>query len=491
MSVLKNKLKEVLSSVLPIVVIVTLLHFTLAPLDKGMFAAFLIGSLLILIGLTIFLFGIDLSIDSIGHDIGSFLMQKNKIALVTVVSLILGFFISFAEPDLHILASQVSIITSGEFGRWLMVIVVSIGLGIMMTLGMLRILKDVPLKYTFLFAYGLIFILSLFSSPDFLAIAFDASGATTGAITTPFMLSLAGGVVSMKKDSKTSEASNFGLVGISSTGAIIGVLSAGVIMGIDKLSGIQPVAAPVFTSVSSVYLSVIPVVAKDTFLSLLPILLSYLFFQFKYFKQDKSKMAVILKGLLLTYIGLLMFLSGVNSGFMQVGKTMGMKLAGMESKAPILILSFLLGLVTVLAEPAVMVLTHQIEDITSGHVKRSLVLIFLSISVGLAIFMAALRIIVPGIQLWMYLLAGFGAAVAMAFFTPDLFVGLAFDAGGVASGPMTATFSLAFVQGIAIITPGADMVSDGFGMIAIVAMMPIVALQLLGILYNIKTRKSN
>ena len=269
------------------------------------------------------------------------------------------------------------------------------------------------------------------------------------------------------------------------------MLSAGVIMGIDKLSGIQPVAAPVFTSVSSVYLSVIPVVAKDTFLSLLPILLSYLFFQFKYFKQDKSKMAVILKGLLLTYIGLLMFLSGVNSGFMQVGKTMGMKLAGMESKAPILILSFLLGLVTVLAEPAVMVLTHQIEDITSGYVKRSLVLIFLSISVGLAIFMAALRIIVPGIQLWMYLLAGFGAAVAMAFFTPDLFVGLAFDAGGVASGPMTATFSLAFVQGIAIITPGADMVSDGFGMIAIVAMMPIVALQLLGILYNIKTRKSN
>ena len=211
MSVLKNKLKEVLSSVLPIVVIVTLLHFTLAPLDKGMFAAFLIGSLLILIGLTIFLFGIDLSIDSIGHDIGSFLMQKNKIALVTVVSLILGFFISFAEPDLHILASQVSIITSGEFGRWLMVIVVSIGLGIMMTLGMLRILKDVPLKYTFLFAYGLIFILSLFSSPDFLAIAFDASGATTGAITTPFMLSLAGGVVSMKRTPKQAKPATLDL----------------------------------------------------------------------------------------------------------------------------------------------------------------------------------------------------------------------------------------------------------------------------------------
>ncbi len=490
MSALRNKLKEVLSSVLPIAVMVILLHFTLAPLSGGMLIAFIIGSVLIITGLTIFLFGVDLSIDSIGRGIGSFLMQKSKISLVIVVSLILGFFISVAEPDLHILASQVSDVTSGVLSRWLVVIVVSVGVGIMMTLGMLRILKDVPLKFTFLFAYGLIFILSLFSSPDFLAIAFDASGATTGALTTPFMLSLAGGVVSMKKESKTSEASNFGLIGISSTGAIIGVLFSGVVMGIDKLSGASPASAPEFTSVGSIYLSVIPDVAKDTFLSLLPVLLSYLFFQFLFIKQDKSKVIVVLKGLLLTYIGLLLFLSGVNSGFMQVGNTMGAKLASLDSKVPLLIVSFLLGLVTVLAEPAVMVLTHQIEDITSGYVKRSLVLIFLSVSVGLAVFMAALRVLVPGIQLWMYLLAGFGASVIMAFFTPDLFVGLAFDAGGVASGPMTATFSLAFIQGIAMSTPGADIVSEGFGMIAIVAMMPVVALQLLGMLYKAKTRKS-
>ena len=185
----------------------------------------------------------------------------------------------------------------------------------------------------------------------------------------------------------------------------------------------------------------------------------------------------------------MLFLTGVNSGFMQAGRELGMALAALPSSAPLFIVSFLLGLVTVLAEPAVIVLTHQIEDVTGGYVKRPLVLVFMSLAVGLAILMAAMRVTIPALQLWMYLLLGFGGAVLMAFFTPDLFVGVAFDAGGVASGPMTATFSLAFIQGIAIQTPTADIVSDGFGMIAIVAMMPVLAVQTLGLIYRIKTRK--
>jgi hypothetical protein len=485
---LRSKLKEVLSAVLPVVIIVSILHFTIAPVGGSMFTAFLIGSFLVIIGLTLFLFGIDLSIDVIGHNIGNFLVQKGKLALVIVVGLLLGFFISFAEPDLHILANQVSDVTSGQFGRWLMVTAVSVGIGVMMTLGMLRILKNVPLKTTFMLAYGLIFILSLFSTPDFLAIAFDASGATTGALTTPFMLALASGVASMKKDSKTSEADSFGLVGISSTGAIIGVLLSGIIMGIDKLEGAPENVAMVVDDIAGVYASVVPTVVIETLFSLSPIILSYLFFQYVYLKQRRSVVISVMKGVALTYVGLVLFLSGVNGGFMKVGRTLGHMLADMENKIPVLVVSFVLGLVTVLAEPAVIVLTHQVEDITGGYVKRPLVLLFLSVSVGLAILMATIRILVPEIKLWMYLLIGFGAAVVMAFFTPDLFVGVAFDAGGVASGPMTATFSLAFVQGIAYSTPHADIVSDGFGMIAVVAMMPVVALQLLGMLYKIKTR---
>jgi len=210
-----------------------------------------------------------------------------------------------------------------------------------------------------------------------------------------------------------------------------------------------------------------------------------------FFKHKKSKVIDIVRGLALTFIGLVVFLLGVNGGFMSVGSQLGIQLAAMDSSIPVLLVALLLGLTTVLAEPAVHVLTHQVEEVTGGSVKRNLVLLFLSVAVGLSILMSALRILIPGIQLWMYLLPGFGLAVILAYFVPDLFVGMAYDAGGVASGPMTATFSLAFVQGVAAHVPTADVVADGFGMIAIVAMMPIISIELLGAIYHAKSKKAS
>ena len=489
MYALTRKLKEVLFAVLPVMGIVLLIHFTVAPLGRESILRFMLGGVFAVLGLTIFLFGVDQSIDPIGKGIGGVIMRSGKVAAVITAGLILGFFISYAEPDLHILAEQVSQVTAARIKRLLMVTVVSVGIGVMMTLAMMRILYTVPLRYAFLIVYGLIFVMSLFSSPDFLAIAFDASGATTGALTTPFMLALAAGVSSLKKDTHSGESDSFGLVGISSAGAIIGVLATGLIMGVGKLGGAAPAPVAAQAGLLSSFTVMLPGVAKETLMSLLPITLSYLFFQTLFIKQPKEAGSSILKGLAMSYVGLVLFLTGVNSGFMQAGRELGMALAALPSSAPLFIVSFLLGLVTVLAEPAVIVLTHQIEDVTGGYVKRSLVLVFMSLAVGLAILMAAMRVTIPALQLWMYLLLGFGGAVLMAFFTPDLFVGMAFDAGGVASGPMTATFSLAFIQGIAIQTPTADIVSDGFGMIAIVAMMPVLAVQTLGLIYRIKTRK--
>jgi hypothetical protein len=488
---LKGKLKEVLASVLPITIIVLILHFTISPLEPSMLSAFLIGSVLVIIGLTVFLFGIDQGLEPIGHNIGNTMTHSNSYAVVITISLILGFFISYAEPDLHILAKQVDSVTSGQFDNILMVVAVSIGLGVMMTLGMLRILRGIRLKYVFTAAYGLIFILSIFSSSDFLAIAFDASGATTGAITVPFMLALAAGISAIKKDSKMSEADSFGLVGISSTGAILGVLITGLLLGVEKLEGALP--EPDIAGVASlwdIYGSKLFHIAWESFISLLPIIIVYILFQVFSFKHKKNKVIDIVRGIVITFVGLVVFLLGVNGGFMEVGSQLGIKLASMNSNIPVLAVALLLGLTTVLAEPAVHVLTNQVEDVTGGSVNRILVLLFLSVAVGLSIFMSALRILIPGIKLWMYLLPGFGLSAILAYFVPDLFVGMAFDAGGVASGPMTATFSLAFVQGIAAQVPTADVVTDGFGMIAIVAMMPIIALELLGALYQAKTRRS-
>ncbi len=489
MSEIKAKFKEVVASVLPVTLIVILLNFTITPLEAGQLPRFIIGAILVTIGLTIFLFGIDQSIEPIGHAMGGALAKSGKYPVVITVTLILGFFISYAEPDLHILAGQVDTVTQGQFNKTLMVVVVSIGIGVMMTLGIIRIIKSVPLRYVFTAAYALIFILSIFSPADFIAIAFDASGATTGAITVPFMLALAGGVAALKKDRKTAEIDSFGLVGIASTGAILGVLITGLIMGIDKLDGQLPPVVPDNGSLLQGYFDLLPTLARETLLSLAPIFLAYLAFQVVVFHHPAKAAWSNIKGLIITYIGLILFLLGVNGGFMDVGTELGVKLVALDSKIPVLIVALILGLVTVLAEPAVHVLTHQVEDVTGGYVRRNLVLGFLSVAVGLAIFMSVLRILVPEIQLWMYLLPGFGISVILAYFVPELFVGMAFDAGGVASGPMTATFSLAFVQGIAAQVPTADVVTDGFGMIAIVAMMPIISIQLLGALYQFKTRR--
>jgi len=488
---LKNKLKEVLTSVLPITIIVLALHFTISPLDSSLLYAFLLGSALVIIGLTIFLFGIDQGLEPIGHGIGNTLVHSKSYAAVLSICLVLGFFISYAEPDLHILAGQVDSVTSGQFGHLLMVIVVSIGIAVMMTLGMLRIFKGIRLKYVFSAAYILIFILSVFSSFDFIAIAFDASGATTGAIAVPFMLAMAAGISAMKSDSKSGEADSFGLVGFASTGAILGVLITGLIFGIDKLDGTLPEQVITSSKLIDVYGSRLLPLAWESLLSLLPIIIVYILFQIFSFKQKKNRVIDISRGLLLTFLGLVIFLLGVNGGFMAVGTEIGIQLASMSSKVPVLLVALLLGLTTVLAEPAVHVLTHQVEDVTGGSVNRTLVLVFLSVAVGLSIFMSALRILLPNLKLWMYLLPGFGMAVILAFFVPELFVGMAFDAGGVASGPMTATFSLAFVQGIAAQIPSADLVADGFGMIAIVAMMPIIAIELLGALYHLKTNRTS
>lgn len=490
MSELTDKLKEVLASVLPITLIVLILHFTISPLEKNMLYAFLVGSVLVIIGLTILLFGISQGIEPIGHGIGNAITRNSCLAVVITVMLILGFFISYAEPDLHILAKQVDSVTSGQFDNILLVVVVSIGIGTMMTLGMLRILSNVRLKYVFAAAYGLIFVISLFSTSDFLAIAFDASGATTGAITVPFMLAMAAGFSAMKKDSRMSEADSFGLVGISSTGAILGVLITSLFIDNSKLVGALPETEISNATLWEIYSSKFLHIAWDSFVTLLPIIVTYIVFQIFFFKHKKNKVIDTVRGLVLTFVGLVIFLLGVNGGFMEVGAQLGIQLASMESKAPVLIVALLLGLTTVLSEPAVHVLTSQVEEITGGTVRRRLVLIFLSIAVGASIFMSALRILIPDIQLWMYLLPGFGLSVILAFFVPDLFVGMGFDAGGVASGPMTATFSLAFVQGIAAQVPTADVVADGFGMIAIVAMMPIIAIELLGALYQAKERKA-
>lgn len=489
MNIFTEKLKEVLTSVIPITIIVLILHFTISPLATPLIIRFIIGAVLVVIGLTFFLIGVDLGVTPLGTHLGSSITKSNKLWILIVAGLILGFFISIAEPGLLVLANQVASVTLGQISSSSILIVVSVGLAILIAFGFIRVVYNVPLYKTLTVLYFIIFILALFTSAEFQAIAFDASGATTGVLAVPFILALSLGISNLKKDSKSSEKDSFGLVAIASVGAIISVMLLNIFSGTSDFSGSLDFNLSQTNSIIFPFVQQIGPVLKESFIALLPLVIIYIIGQFISFKLNKKAFLKILKGFIYTFLGLIVFLIGVNAGFMEVGSIVGYNIASVDNKWYIIIIGFILGIVTMLAEPAVYVLTHQIEDVTSGYVKRTAVLIPLCIGVGFAIALSMIRIIVPGIQLWHYLLPGYIISIAMSFFVPKLFVGIAFDAGGVATGPMTATFILAFTQGAAEAIEGASVLKDGFGMISMVALTPIITLQILGLIFKMKSKK--
>lgn len=488
MNVIYSKLKEVVFAVGPIVVIVTLLHLFLIPLEGIILGRFYLGAAFIIFGLTLFLMGIDTGLSPIGRELGVFIAKSNKLPVLMIGGLMLGFFVSIAEPDLHILAQQVALVTSGLLSRPLIVLVVSVGVATLVMLGLIRIVYNMKIQKFLLFAYLAILIFGSLSAPEFLAIAFDASGATTGALTVPFILAIAYGVSSLKRDSQAAEEDSFGLLGIASAGAILSVLVMGVISGAKEVAGELEVVTHATGTIFGPFAENFWKIGAESLIALAPIVIIFYLTSFIVMKLSKRLIRQITVGVVFTLVGLTLFMLGVHAGFMEVGSIVGYKLASFN---PVLVLtiSFFIGLVTVLAEPAVYVLTHQVEDVTSGYVSRSSVLVSLSLAIGLAILLSVLRIMIPGLQLWHFLLPGYIISLGLAFVAPPLFVGVAFDAGGVASGPMTATFILAFAHGIATAVDHANVMIDGFGIIAMVALMPLIALQLLGLVFKIKSRK--
>ncbi|AGT45273.1 DUF1538 domain-containing protein [Treponema pedis] len=491
MNILTDKFKEVLMSVLPIVILTTVLNFTFIHIDYHIFIRFLLGSVCMIIGLAFFLFGIDISVAKIGVHMGGEITKRNKLFILIAGGFILGFLISIAEPDLQIFADQVKDATRGEIPSIFLVLVVSVGVALFVMLGLLRIVFNVSQKISFLISYGIIFILALFSSAEFISISFDSSGTTTGAITVPFILALSLGVSGMKKNSTESEENSFGLVGMASAGAILAVLTLSVLNSSAQISseGFEfnlDISTKIFKPFKDIFLHTL----QECFISLLPLSLIFFVTNFISIKLRRKDLMQIVSGLIITLIGLFLFMWGAKSGFLDVGILIGNKIGEAGVRPLILFIGALIGLVTILAEPAVYVLTVQIENVTSGHIRRKVVLIFLCIGVSLAVMLSMLRIIEPAFQLWHILLPGYIISLILSFIVPDLFVGIAFDAGGVASGPMSATFVLSLAQGLANATPSANVLIDGFGIIAAIALAPIISLQVLGLIFKIKSARS-
>ena len=472
------KIKEALVSVLPVTLIVVLLNFTpLVDFSSKEIVVFIISAVLLIIGIGLFNLGADIAMTPMGEHVGSGLTKSKNIILLVSVCFMLGLLITIAEPDLSVLAHQVEQVMNST----LLIVSVGLGVGIFLVIGILKIIFKRQLASLLMFFYMLLFALTTFviinGNQQLLALAFDSGGVTTGPITVPFIMALGVGIASTVGGKRANENS-FGLIALCSVGPILAVMLLGIFA-----KGDLSYEVPNYTIADNVLLASLQTlwkVTKEVTLALGLVVVFFFIINFIFLKLPKKKLIQIIIGALFTYAGLIIFLTSVNIGFMPIGYKMGNQLATNNSVL-LAIGGFILGLVVVLAEPAVHVLNKQVEEITDGAVTKKSMLIALSIGVGVSICLSMIRIIFD-FSIMYYLIPGYFIALGLSFFVPRMYTAIAFDSGGVASGPLTSTFILPFAIGacMAFDATGSRVLSDGFGIVAMVAMTPLITIQLLG-----------
>lgn len=483
-----GKIKESCMSVLPIALIILLLSFTLCPLPNGIFLAFVTGTCLLIVGLGLFSLGAELSMERIGGHIGANLTRSRNIPIIAIISLIVGVLITISEPDLHVLAGY-----TGE-QKFSFILAVAAGLGFFLVVAVMRIIFGVKFKYILVGGYGIIVVLAIISyiiDPKFLAIAFDAGGVTTGAMSVPFVMSIGAGIAAISSQSEDDSA--FGLMSICSIGPIISVLVMGLAGGFKNIF-YTPHTVPGFEDSQEMglaFISAIPSLVCDVLMGLLPIIAFFLIYQFFTVRVHKREMAQISIGAGYVFVGMVLFLAGVNVGFMPVGSYLGASFGEMGKFSWIVIpVGFIIGFCMTYAEPAVGVLNKQVEDATSGAIPPKVIPMAMALGVAAASGIAMLRAL-TGISILPFLVIGYIAAVAISFYCPGLFTSIAFDAGGVASGVMAATFMLPLAIGICEARGAADSVMiDAFGTIALIAMAPPISIQIAGVMYKLKLKRT-
>ena len=478
---LREKLLEALQAVLPIVAIVLVLCFTIAPVSPSILLCFLLGAVLIVVGIMFFTLGAEMSMTPMGERVGAVLTRSRKLPVILGVGFLLGFLITISEPDLQVLANQVPSIPNRT-----LIFSVAAGVGLFLTVAFLRMLLGVALPPLLVAFYGIVFVLAAFVPREFLAVAFDSGGVTTGPMTVPFIMALGVGVSAIRGDRHAADDS-FGLVALCSVGPILAVLILGIAFRASDSTYIPPVLPEVSDSVElwQLFHEGLPEYIKEIASSLLPIVVMFGVFQAVALRLDKRTLGRIAVGLAYTYVGLVLFLTGANVGFMPAGNYLGQVLTGQSYHWVIIPIGMLIGYFIVKAEPAVYVLNKQVEEVTDGAISAQAMGMALSAGVSISVGLAMVRVL-TGISILWFLIPGYAVAIGISFVVPKLFTAIAFDAGGVASGPMTATFLLPLAQG-ACVAVGGNIVTDAFGVVAMVAMTPLITVQLMGLAAQLKT----
>ena len=467
-------IKESLTSVLPIALIVLILSVTCVTLDAGVLVLFLFGTILLILGISFFTVGSGISMEPLGDGIGKTLNKKGKLIIPLLICFVLGFLITVSEPDLQVLAEQVPTIPNS-----LLINCVGVGVGAFLVITFIRNKKEIPLRRLLVIFYALVIMLAFFAPKEFIPTAFDSGGVTTGPITVPFIMALGAGLAASKKGKNAGEHS-FGLVALCSVGPILSVLLLSIFYKPHPSTSVYEITdIETTTQAFRQFALAIPHYAKEIAIAFVPIVLLFIVFQLitkRYHVHNILRMSF---GFVYTYVGLVLFLTGANVGFMPAGRLIGAEIAGGEFKFLLIPIGMLMGYFVVAAEPAVHSLKRQVNEITNGAISQRSVATALSIGVSISVGIAMLRVL-TGIPIMPFLIVGYVISLVISYFVPHIYTGIAFDSGGVASGPMTSTFMLPFAMG-ACEAIGGNIMTDAFGIVALIAMAPLITIQILGL----------
>lgn len=480
---LKEKIRESLSAVLPITGIVLMLSIFVIPMELGSVVMFLTGALMLIVGMGFFQLGAEMAMTPLGEGVGVQISKMKKLLTVLLTGFLMGVIITVSEPDLQVLAGQVPSVPD-----MVLIMTVAVGVGLFLALAIVRIRYKISLSMLLIVCYLALILVSAFVPKEFLAVAFDSGGVTTGPMTVPFIMAMGVGLASVRSD-KNAANDSFGLVALSSVGPILAVLILGCFFKPTEAAYTLTDVATVVTTqdVARVFAQGLPLYAREVLLSLVPILWVFLIFQWLTHRYHGLQIKRIIVGFGYTYIGLVLFLCGANVGFAPVGAYLGKELAGLSLRWILVPIGALIGYYIVKAEPAIQVLNHQVEAVTNGAISVKMMNRCMQIGVAASVGLAMLRVL-TGISIQWFVIPGYIIALVLSRMVPDIFIGIAFDSGGVASGPMTSTFLLPLSIGVCEAL-GGNLMTDAFGVVALVALTPLIAIQLMGLVYKLKTAK--
>lgn len=479
---LRKKNDESVSSILPISAIVLFLSITIVPLGNGILTMFLFGTLFLILGMSLFTLGAEMAMQPLGEGIGIRMSKSKYLGLSLVSCFLLGVIVTIAEPDLQVLATQIPSVPNKT-----LILSVATGVGLFLLIALLRAVFRWKLTALLLIFYPAIILLSFFAPPDFVPAAFDSGGVTTGPITVPFIMALGTGMAAVISDTKSGE-SGFGLISLCSIGPILSVLILSICYHPSASSTQQMIHEAASTKEAfQMFLTALPVYGEEVLIALCPIFGVFILFQTFFRRFRANQIGRMMVGMIYTYMGLVIFLTGANVGFMPVGQLLGAGIAAGQNRWLLVPAGMLIGYFVVSAEPAVHVLKKQVEEISNGAITQKSVGLALAVGVSASVGLSMLRVL-TGIPLMPFLIIGYGVALAISLFVPGLYTGVAFDSGGVASGPMTTTFILPFAVG-ACEALGGNIMTDAFGIVAMVAMTPLITIQVLGLHSRVRDRR--